>query len=109
MTLQLDISSVIALAVALAGLFAGLGKMLLRKTEANIDRQFAALGLELRSSRESQTRLERELLELKAELPREYVRREDYVQAVATIMTKIDSMAIRIENILLKGEATRDR
>jgi hypothetical protein len=41
---------------------------------------------------------------LKAELPLHYVRREDYVQAVATIMAKLDAMALRFENILLKGE-----
>jgi hypothetical protein len=49
-------------------------------------------------------RVERELLNLKAELPLHYVRREDYIQAIATIMTKLDAMALRFENILLKGE-----
>ena len=48
-------------------------------------------------------RVERELLNLKADLPLHYVRREDYVQAIATIMTKLDAMALRFENILLKG------
>lgn len=49
-------------------------------------------------------RMERELLNLKAELPLHYVRREDYIQNVATIMTKLDAMAIRFENIILKGQ-----
>lgn len=49
-------------------------------------------------------RVERELLNLKAELPLHYVRREDYVQAIATIMAKLDAMALRFENILLKGQ-----
>ena len=49
-------------------------------------------------------RVERELLNLKAELPLHYVRREDYVQAIATIMVKLDAMALRFENILLKGQ-----
>jgi hypothetical protein len=48
-------------------------------------------------------RLERELLTLKAELPLHYVRREDYVQMVAMLMTKLDAMALRHENLLLKG------
>ena len=43
-------------------------------------------------------------LKLKAELPLHYVRREDYVQAIATIMAKLDAMALRFENILLRGE-----
>jgi hypothetical protein len=50
-------------------------------------------------------RVERELLNLKADLPLHYVRREDYVQAIATIMTKLDAMALRFENILLKGQS----
>lgn len=49
-------------------------------------------------------RVERELLNLKADLPLHYVRREDYVQAIATIMAKLDAMALRFENILLKGQ-----
>ena len=47
-------------------------------------------------------RVERELLNLKADLPLHYVRRDDYVQAVATIMTKLDAIAIRFENLILK-------
>ena len=46
--------------------------------------------------------MEREILQLKAELPLNYVRREDYVQAVATIMAKLDAMSMRFENILLR-------
>ena len=41
---------------------------------------------------------------LKADLPLNYVRREDYVQAVATIMAKLDAMSMRFENILLRGQ-----
>ena len=42
-------------------------------------------------------------MQLKAELPLNYVRREDYVQAIATIMAKLDAMSMRFENILLRG------
>lgn len=48
-------------------------------------------------------RVERELLLLKADLPLNYVRREDYVQAVASILVKLDSAQLRHENLLLKG------
>lgn len=46
-------------------------------------------------------RAEREILQLKADLPLHYVRREDYVQSVATIMAKLDAITLRFENILL--------
>ena len=34
---------------------------------------------------------------------RSAMRREDYVQAVATIMAKLDGISLRFENILLRG------
>jgi len=40
---------------------------------------------------------------MKAEVARDYVRREDYNQTMATILTRIDALGLRIENILLKG------
>lgn len=48
-------------------------------------------------------RVERELLMLKADLPLNYVRRDDYVQAIASILVKLDSAQLRHENLLLKG------
>jgi len=53
-------------------------------------------------------RVERELMNLKAELPLHYVRREDHVQTMAQIMTRLDSLSLRIENILLKGTHARE-
>ena len=47
-------------------------------------------------------RVEREILQLKAELPLNYVRREDYVQSTATIMAKLDAISLRFENVLLQ-------
>lgn len=48
-------------------------------------------------------RVERELLMMKADMPMHYVRREDYVQAVASILVKLDAAQMRHENLLLKG------
>ncbi len=48
-------------------------------------------------------RVERELLMLKADMPLNYVRRDDYVQAIASILVKLDSATLRHENLLLKG------
>jgi hypothetical protein len=45
-------------------------------------------------------RLERELLQLKADLPLGYVRREDHVQVVASILSKLDAMAMKFERSL---------
>ena len=61
-----------------------------------------------RAERDQWQRVERELLNLKAELPLHYVRREDYVQAIATIMAKLDAMSMRFENILLRGQKNHE-
>lgn len=48
-------------------------------------------------------RVERELLELKAELPMRYVMREDYVRNQTIIEAKLDAIALRQENKELRG------
>lgn len=106
MTLQIDlwqlITLAITLAVALIGAFFTLVKMLLNQHQRHQDQRFDAIESAAREEAGKWQRIEREILQLKAELPLNYVRREDYVQAVATIMAKLDAMALRFENILLQ-------
>jgi hypothetical protein len=45
--------------------------------------------------------LERDLLKFQAELPKEYVRREDYIRGQTVIEAKLDALAMRIENARL--------
>ncbi|TAG44307.1 MAG: hypothetical protein EAZ30_17345 [Betaproteobacteria bacterium] len=122
MTMQLDLWHLILLLTMFLGACAGAGKLLLDQLLRRMDERFEAQdttaaanqrqvahrleGLEAasRAERDQWQRVERELLNLKAELPLHYVRREDYVQAVATIMAKLDAMALRFENILLRGK-----
>ena len=122
MTLQIDFWQLVLLLLAFFGACAGAGKLLLDQVLRRMDERFEAQdtttaanqqqvarrldGLETasRAERDQWQRVERELLNLKAELPLHYVRREDYVQAIATIMAKLDAMALRFENILLRGE-----
>ena len=47
--------------------------------------------------------LEREFLKFRAALPIEYVRREDYVRNQTIIEAKLDALALKIENLQLKG------
>lgn len=110
MIIQLELWHVITLCITLAGFFFGLVKALMAQQLSHIDAAFASQNKRLekieqanRDEASNWQRAERELLMLKAELPLHYVRREDYVQAVATIMAKLDNMAMRFENILLKG------
>ncbi|MFC7459791.1 hypothetical protein [Hydrogenophaga defluvii] len=115
MTVQLELWHVITLCLTLLGFFFGLVKALLAQQLSHIDAAFAAQNSRLekieqanRDESNNWQRAERELLNLKAELPLNYVRREDYVQAVATIMAKLDAMSMRFENILLKGQKNHE-
>ncbi|WP_133717123.1 hypothetical protein [Methylocaldum gracile] len=101
--------------------FAG-GKILLGQVEKRLDERFSSQeksrqetrhhwderfsGLETAAKQEAQRwqQVERELLQLKADLPLQYVRREDYVRNQSVIEAKLDGLAVRIENALLKGE-----
>ena len=120
MTLQLELWHFILLVIAFLGGLAGAGKLLLDQVLRRMDDRFSAQDMASeayqtqlsnrlsrlenasQAERDQWQRIERELLNLKADLPVHYVRREDYVQAIATIMAKLDTMAMRFENILLR-------
>lgn len=129
MTLELNMGNLIAVAVAFVGALWALLKVFAVQHEKALEARFKGLsehmknngdaiaarfksldesvgGIRNSQAREQETtqRLERELLQFKAELPRDYVRREDFIRAVGTIETKIDNMALRVERaVLSKG------
>lgn len=100
MKFELELWHVVVLASMLIGAFWALAKMMLDTSQRAIEDKFTAVSAGLKSQDETNRRLERDLMELKAELPRDYVRREDYTAAIATIMTKIDSVALRMEQAI---------
>lgn len=127
MTPQLEPWHLVLLALSILGGYWTLAKIIASQFQRSLDERFEAQAAALKAQADQLNqrldvldaaskqdvgqwqRVERELLNLKAELPLHYVRREDYVQAVATIMSKLDSMALRFENILLKGENRDNR
>ena len=111
----LELWQVITLGITIVGAMFGLVRMLLSQQLAHLDAAFAAQNerlskIEAANQQEATNwqRAERELLTLKADLPLNYVRREDYVQAIATIMAKLDAMSMRFENILLRGQKNHE-
>ncbi len=119
MTLQVEIWQLITLMISFLGLVFGAGKILLSQTDKRLDQRFrdleeirkassgawdnkiSALMGEVKGWRD----LERELLKFKAALPIEYVRREDYVRNQTVIEAKLDALALKIENLQLKGRS----
>lgn len=71
-------------------------------THRQVQQRLDGIESAARKDAENWQRIERELLAFKAEMPTSYVRREDFVQSMGTIMTRLDAMALRFENMLLK-------
>ena len=72
-----------------------------KEAQEHWDTQFS----ELKEQAKGWVRVEREFLEFKAALPMTYVMRDDYVRNQTVIEAKLDSVALRIENLQLKGIA----
>ena len=121
MNIELQFWQAILLLLSFFGFVAGAGKLLLSQIDKRLDLRFQLLeearkegakhwderfGRSLPQQKEDTAtvkRLERDLMGLRAELPERYVRREDYIRGQSVIEAKLDSLALRMENIQLKG------
>ena len=113
MSVELLLSLVMAVAAILSGYWA-LARLVVAQFEKRLDERFSAQETARQEGRKAfdtrfgrmedkQDRLERDLLGLKADLPTNYVRREDWVRNQSIVEAKLDALALRIENVLLKG------
>ncbi len=107
MTIQVEFWALLSFLAGLLLSFLGaafaMGRLLLGQVEKRLDTRFAALERHANEEAGEWRRVERELLDLRAELPLHYVRREDYIRGQSVIEAKLDGLALRIENHALKG------
>lgn len=117
MTIQLELWHLITLLLAFFACVGVFGQVLLTQFERRLGERFKAqdaarsTDLEhwdkrfttLEDAAREWVRVEREFLEWKADLPMTYVMRDDYVRNQTVIEAKLDSVALRIENLQLKG------
>jgi hypothetical protein len=75
-----------------------------KESQKHWDTKFTALENAAAAEANEWRRIERDILLMKAELPNQYVRRDDYIRNQSVIESKIDGLAVRIENAILKGE-----
>lgn len=105
MTLQIELPQIITLLLSFASLL-GVGIRLLlvgfRHDLRRLEEQNKVDG-------EGWRRLERELLELRADLPHQYVRREDYVRGQTIIEAKLDAVFQRLETLQLRAAQAEKR
>jgi len=108
MRIEFELWHLVSLMITVIGAFWTLAKIIALQTKADIERQFRAISDELKAQGQSTQRLERELMELKAELPRDYVRREDFTRVISTFEVKVDNLRLTIERLILSEGRTRD-
>ena len=71
-------------------------KWLLSSWMRSLDTRFTALETALHGIGEEHHRVEKDLLRLQAELPREYIMREDWIRVSASLDSKIDAIHAEI-------------
>lgn len=98
MTVHLEFWQLVTLLIAFFGFVAGAGRLLLTQIDRRLDQRFAVIEAAAADWRQ----LEKDFLAWKAELPLQYVRREDYVRSQTVIEAKLDALAVRIENLQLR-------
>lgn len=98
-TIEMPLWQMITLGGAILGAFFGMVKMLLAQLERRLDQRFAVVDRDSERLRDIEIGLER----LRGEMPLNYVRREDWVRNQSIIEAKLDGLALKLENVQLKG------
>ena len=109
MSLQIDFWQLVGMLVSGLGALIAVMKFGVAQAQKHQDATHAQLikrfdGMEQANKDESNQwqRMEREMLQLKADLPLHYVRREDYIRGQSTIEAKLDVLASKLESAQLR-------
>lgn len=121
MSIQVEFWQLVTLLVAFFGFVGAVGKLLLNQIDRRLDERFTAqeevrkaaqkvwqkafddhMAAERRET-EALHQLEKDFLRFQGELPLHYVRREDYLRNQTIIELKLDGLALKLENIQMKG------
>ena len=121
MTVQVEFWQLITLLLSFLGFLFAAGKLLLTQIDRRLNERFetiekareegqatwrAAFTQHLDEGRRETDLLrniEREFLRFQAELPLQYVRREDYVRGQSVIEAKLDALYNKLEVVQMKG------
>lgn len=105
MTLELEGYQAIMLAITIGGSIFGAGRAFFGRVETALkDRddglkaEIAKVNDNMNKESEAIRKLDRDLLMLKADLPREYVAKEDFVRSFTVVEAKIDAVQTTLTN-----------
>ena len=107
MTHPNNLSILITLVLTWSGLLFWAVRWLLKQYQVYLDQRFAALEESFGEESGKLRNLERELLELKIQLPTAYVRREDQIRQDTVINAKLDALWKKIDKIQTGGANER--
>lgn len=102
MVIQLEFWQAVYVLLVFFGFVAGIGKVLLGQSQKHIDKRFEALEKAYRRETDNWQRVERDLNQLRQELPINYVRRDDYIRGQSVLESKLDALASKLENRQLR-------
>lgn len=121
MNVQIELWHLISLMLTVLGGYWTLAKIVAGQAQKHLDARFTAQDT-MRQANHQQlatrldcieaanreeagqwSRMERELLTLKAELPLQYVRREDYIRGQSVIEAKLDALGSKLEAAHLRA------
>ncbi|HGJ5864068.1 MAG TPA: hypothetical protein ACHBZ9_15710 [Arsenophonus nasoniae] len=105
MTLQVDFWVLVSYLFGLAGFLGGLARWFIRETEKRQGERFASLERLMRDSADKWSRLEREVLEFKVEVPARYVRRDEFIHYQQVVESRLDAIYQKLETIQLRQVA----
>jgi len=74
-------------------------RYLLQRHQQLIDERIERLMKQIEEGRSDTLALERSFMELKAALPKEYVRKEDYIRSEVVYNAKLDAIASKIDRL----------
>lgn len=89
---------ILTVMLAWSGFLVGAVKWLLDRYQSHLDKRFESLERSNDAEHKEWQRIERELLELKATLPVDYVMRDDSIRQEVVINSKLDALAEKIDN-----------
>ena len=112
MTLTIDFWQLVGLLITGLGALWGVVKAAAAQAQRHQDATHAQLIARLDTIEQSNRqeagnwqRMEREMLQLKADLPLHYVRREDYIRGQSVIEAKLDALSSKLETTQLRAMA----
>lgn len=108
------IIAAVSLLVAWSGFLIGIIKWFLANYHKGLSEKFQGVSDQITANnndsarrneamKEELRRIDREMMEMRAMLPDKYVRREDAIREQVVISAKLDSLAAKIDNVILRG------